>query len=722
LRARRIAGVALAILGGVVLVLGAVAYYARAEVLDPEAFADRATSALEDDGVRDFVAQQLVVGVIERSSPDVLAARPLLETLVRAGIDTEPFRRLFRRAAIEANRVLFERERESVAFELSDATKVLRFVLSEVAPDIGEQIPSDIDVALLELEEREFARESLAVADDVRLLGILLPILAVVLLVAAVVVAPDRRMGVLRAAVSASTAGAALALTMFILHERTIAGLYGADETTDEEIRAAGTGLLDAFFGDLFLWALALAFGGAVVAAAAAMLDPEDVHGPVGQLSRLGRRPAGRWGRALRGALLFAAGVFVALEPDTGVRVVALAVAALLLFVGAGELLDLLESPGAPAAESERARIGVLWRAGASGAAVVVATGLATLVLADSAGDPDAGQAAEPGTCNGSRELCEMRLDQVVFGGTHNSFSAADSPGWYIANQRRTIPRQLEDGMRLFLLDPHWGVSSPRGVSTDFESEGRDRNKVANALPPDTLAAAERLVGRIGLGAGQEDLTSDVWLCHTVCELGAIRMSESLEDIGRFLDENPGEVVVIFIEPYVDPAELERVFVEAGLREQLAELDPDLPLPTLGEMVEADRRVLVLTEKDADPAHPWYHDGFGLVQDTPLGAQTVAELSCELFRGGKDSPLLMLNHWADLFPPRAGANVPFLQKEEILDRAEKCERERGRPVNLIAVDHYDQGDLTGAVDELNAERIEELERAVAASERAAGER
>ena len=702
------------------LVAGVLAFYARTEVLDSEDFADRATAALEDDAVRDFVAQQLVVQVIERSSPDVLAARPLLETLVRAGIDTDPFRRLFRRAAIEANRVLFERERESVAFELSDATKVLRFVLSEIAPDIGEQIPSELDVALLELEEREFARESLAIADEVRFLGIVLPILALVLLVAAVVAAPDRRVGVLRAAVSVATAGAALAVTMLVVRGRTIDGLYGSDETSDEEIRSAASGLLDAFFGDLFLWVLALAFGGAVVAVAAAVLDPEDVEGPVGQLSRIGKRPPNAWARALRGAAIFAAGIFVALEPDLGVRLVALAVAGLLVFVGAGELLDLLERPGASQEESQRARLRVLLRAGLAGAAVVAVVGVTTLVLFGSAADPDAVEAAETGTCNGSKEMCDMRLDQVVLGGTHNSFSAADSPGWYIANQRRTITRQLEDGLRLLLLDPHWGVGSPRGVSTDFESEGRNRNKVANALPPETLAAAERLVGRIGLGAGQENLSRDVWLCHTVCELGATRMSESLEDVGQFLDRNPGEVVVLFIEPYVNPDDLEREFVQAGLREQLAELDPELPLPTLGEMVAADRRILVLTEKDADAAHPWYHDGFTFVQDTPLGAKTTAELECELFRGGKDSPLLMFNHWADLFPPQAGANVPFLQKDFILERVRRCERERDALVNLIAVDHYDQGDLMGAVDEINAERVDAYVKALEASETVEG--
>ena len=65
----------------------------------------------------------------------------------------------------------------------------------------------------------------------------------------------------------------------------------------------------------------------------------------------------------------------------------------------------------------------------------------------------------------------------------------------------------------------------------------------------------------------------------------------------------------------------------------------------------------------------------------------------------------MLNHWADLFPPRLEANRPFQTKRVLLDRAHRCARRRGLPVNLIAVDHYDQGRLIPAVAALNEERV-----------------
>ena len=185
-------------------------------------------------------------------------------------------------------------------------------------------------------------------------------------------------------------------------------------------------------------------------------------------------------------------------------------------------------------------------------------------------------------------------------------------------------------------------------------------------------------------------------------------MVDSLREMREFLDTNRGEVLILFIEPYVPPRDVARVFREAGLDRYLATLDRDRPLPTLGELVRRNRRVVVITEKDADGTVPWYMDGFSFVQDTPLGAQKVAQLRCTRNRGTADSPFLMLNHWADLVPPRRAANAPFQRRKVLLQRARKCERKRGLPVSLIAVDHYDLGDFLPAVDELNAERVARL--------------
>jgi len=697
------ASIVLVVVGALLLFAGTVTLYVREEVIDREAFADRAVAALDDDGVRRLVSREIVVNLVDRGSTDLVAARPLLESVVGAIVQTQPFRSVFRRAALEANRVFFVRERSDTLVNLGDAATVLEFGVRSVSPKLGREIPADIDPDVFKLDRDDFAGQTLALADKLRLLGLLLPALALVAFVGSVLVAPERRVAVLRIGVGIAAAGTLLAVTLLIVRSRVLAGVVGTDEVTDEEVRGAVRGLLDAYLGDLVSWGLLLALLGVVTAGAAAALDPGDVEAPARRLiGRALARPRTVGGRALRGSAALALGVAVVLSPTLAVQVAAIVGGAYLVFFGVTELLALLGRAERPAGEAVRRR--ALAVAGAVGVAAVAALLVVVVVITEAERGQSASAAVPAEGCNGSKALCDRPLNEVAFAGTHNAFSAADSRGWFIANQRHTIPRQLNDGIRLFLIDAHWGVQLDNGkVLTDFDTEQRDRNKVAKALPPAVLASAERLVGH-RLGGSTDEGEPGVWLCHTVCELGATRMSETLGQMRAFLEANPGEVVILFVEPYVKPAELAKLFDEAGLDDYLAELSRDEPLPTLGELVDSGKRMIVFTEKDADGTYPWYLDGFSFVQDTPLGAKTIRELSCKRARGDADSPLLMLNNWADVFPPQLRANRPFQTKQFLLRRAHECERKRGMPVNMIAVDFYDQGEVVEAVKVLNEER------------------
>ena len=99
IRLRSAASLGLVVLAALVSLVATVALYARQEVVNREAFADRALAALEDDGVQAVVRAEIVDGLIDRGSGDLIAARPLLESVVDAVIDSRPFRTVFRRAA-----------------------------------------------------------------------------------------------------------------------------------------------------------------------------------------------------------------------------------------------------------------------------------------------------------------------------------------------------------------------------------------------------------------------------------------------------------------------------------------------------------------------------------------------------------------------------------------------------------------------------------------------
>ncbi|HEV2873994.1 MAG TPA: hypothetical protein VGW14_02500, partial [Thermoleophilaceae bacterium] len=400
---------------------------------------------------------------------------------------------------------------------------------------------------------------------------------------------------------------------------------------------------------------------------------------------------AARIGRAL---VLVAIGAALVLEPALLGRVVLVTAGALIALAGVAQLAAGGERPAGPDAASP------LLLAGAVAAAVAAVVVVLALVLPGPPSEPLA--TAAPAGCNGSRALCDRRLDEVVFPATHNSYAAADEPGWFFANQRFGIERQLEDGIRAFLIDVHFGAIDPRSgrVRTDFQAEGASRNKVARALGPEALRTADRLVGRAGVGRPEGERRP--YLCHTLCELGAEPIDEQLGLFRAFLDANPREVVILFVEPYVPVEEIERAFERADLLEEAAEIPAGGPLPTLGELIRERTRLVVLAEEDGG-ARPWYLPGFELVQDTPLGATRPAELRCRRFRGRPDSPMLLLNHWIDTFPPSVSRNgrigARFLER-----RALRCGRIRGLVPNLLAVDFHERSDVVEVARELNARR------------------
>jgi hypothetical protein len=323
---------------------------------------------------------------------------------------------------------------------------------------------------------------------------------------------------------------------------------------------------------------------------------------------------------------------------------------------------------------------------------------LAAVALAACGGGSSTADGGAP-ACDGSAAICAKRLDQVVFPGTHNSYAAADEPGWHFANQRFGIGRQLDDGIRALLLDVHYGVPTEDGlVRTDFAAEGADANKVAAALPPRALRVAERIAGPLGAGvpAGKPRL----YLCHTLCELGAEPLAPELERIAAFLDSHPRTFLVLIVEDYVPAARIAAAFRAAGLAGQAAALPRQAPMPTVGRLLGEGKRLAVFSEKrGGEPA--WYMPAFSYIQDTPLGANRPDQLSCDRFRGEADSPLLLINHWIPPFPPSPRLNAAIGTAAFLRHRVRRCMRERGTEGAIVAVDFYERTAAVRIARELN---------------------
>ena len=687
-----------AVLAGLTAVLAAataITGYARAELVDRDAFGKRVAAALEDEDVRAVVGDRIVDRLAENVSPEVLAVRPLLSSAVGAVASTPAFQRLFARVVSEAHGSLVSGQSRFVLDLDIGEQGAVREAIRSVSPRAADAIPPTVELKVIELRPRNFvvraARASRRLADW------WWPLLITTLLsgAACAVLAGGARRAITLLGAAAAVAGlmvAALVTALGLFVVSTAANAAGLDEESD---RSAVAALWDALLGDLSTSGLLLALAGVVVAAlASGGLTIERLSSVATDARRLARSdaPAARVGRAVA---LVALGAGLLLAPGLTVRVLLAAAGVVLILVGIAEFAG--RAPRETKRETAGTRTALVVTA-----AVAVVLALAVVAVALVLPPPPLASVDSErprAGCNGSRENCDKRLNEVVFPATHNSYAAADEPGWFFASQRYGIARQLRDGIRAFLIDIHLGAPDPRSgvVRTNLEGEGSSRNKVRQELSPEALRTAERLVGKAGVGRPVGELRP--YLCHTLCEIGSEPLDEQFELFRRFLASNPNEVVILFIEPYVPVGDVESSLSRTGLLEQAAELRRDQPLPTLAQLISDDTRLIVFAEKDGG-ARPWYLDGFSFTQDTPLGATQPSQLRCRRNRGDADSPLYLVNHWIPPFPPSVGQNER-IGGRVLRRRLNLCERRRGLVPNMVAVDFHERSGVVEGADALN---------------------
>ncbi len=687
-------------LTALLLAAAATSFYAQSALVDDREFGARAASALDDPDVRTVLADRVAGRLTRGVLPDAQALRPLLVRTLAAAADTGVFRSIFTEAVRDRHRALIDGE-TTFSFQLPVGEGLLFDGLSRVAPRAAAAIPPDLRVPVLRLDPRNF--ELSAARALAGFAGWRWPLLIAALLAAAgcAVLAGGVRGALLYLGAAAAGGGLIVAGLVAGLGEYVVAQAAQAVDLTESTERGAVRTLWMALFSDLLNAALVAALGGAVVAALASTGIPVlDLSAGWERVRRAAGSP-GRLARFARAGVLIAVGAAIIFEPALLGRLVLLATGLLIVAIGVGQLAGPASDSQAAHSGEPGGNAGPLLLAGAV-AAVLAATAVALVVVLPSPRAAPAESAAREGACNGSRALCERRLDDVVFPATHNSYAASEEPGWYFTNQRYGIERQLRDGIRAFLIDVHYGVRDEQSgrIRTDLDYEGSSRNKVVQELSPRALRTAERLAGRVGVQ--EVEGTRRLYLCHTLCELGAEPLDEQLAIFQEFLEANPGEVIILFVEPYVDVDDIESALDEAGLLEQAAQISRDDPLPTLEQLVDADTRLVVLAEKDGG-ARQWYLDGFSFVQDTPLGATTPSELRCRRNRGLADSPLFLVNHWIPPFPPSVSRNSRIAGRA-LQRRLGRCQRVRGQLPNLVAVDFHERSGVVEAARRLNERR------------------
>ena len=192
------------------------------------------------------------------------------------------------------------------------------------------------------------------------------------------------------------------------------------------------------------------------------------------------------------------------------------------------------------------------------------------------------------------------------------------------------------------------------------------------------------------------------YLCHGLCELGSTKWLPVMQELRVWLDTHPREVVTLFIQDTVSPADTAEIVREAGLLPDVYTPPADGSWPTLGSMIDSGHRLVVMQEEHGGgTTYPWLLDGFQHVQDTPFLFRRPSEFSCAPNRGSLDDPLFLVNHWISDVTAEVSNAARVNALDVLLPRLEECQAERGRIPNFVAVDFYDHGDLFEAVDALN---------------------
>jgi uncharacterized membrane protein HdeD (DUF308 family) len=687
----------LAWLAGVALLAGGVLAYSGHVLSNSSQFATRATSVLRDDSMRSVIARALSSQLVS-AEPDLVGVQPLLAGATRTIVASAPFQSIVAGAAYDVHRSVFTRGANSFTLRLADLGVLANAALRTFAPSVAGKVPGSTSVVLTRVSGGDLGRLTRVVhaLNTARVAGGWLLLGGLLGLILSTLLAVDRVAGLRRCGLVVMCAGLVV-IALYTVARPIVLGRFAVGDA-----RTAAGAVWDAFLADLRYWTLLAAGAGALVAACASVLGRAEARSPDALLRSLAARYRdSQWTSAATGSLLVVCGVILIVSPAVLVRTVGVLVGTALVYCGAAILLRVAAAAGTRAAgrrpkpaapRRPRALVAVV------GAVLLGAAGFA--VASSTHAEP---RLAHPiVACNGYSQLCDRPLNAVVFPGTHNSMGTSSESGWLFPNQDGGIAEQLSSGIRGLLIDTHYGIQSPKGVTTVFTAQTRKLATVVDAVGPDFIAAADRLRASIGHDPSGK---RHVFLCHAFCELGATSAAVALGRIRDFLVDRPDQVLVLSIEDDVTPADTAAAFRDSGLLDLVYQGAAGPPWPTLRQLIEQDRRVVVFGENDTGDLG-WYRPQFKLLEETPYRFTTTQQLadasSCRPHRGGTGKSFFLLNNWVDTSPlPRPSNATVVNAYATLLARARRCQAERHHIPNLLAVDFYKVGDVVRVAATLN---------------------
>jgi hypothetical protein len=293
--------------------------------------------------------------------------------------------------------------------------------------------------------------------------------------------------------------------------------------------------------------------------------------------------------------------------------------------------------------------------------------------------------------CNGLEEICDLRLDEVLFATPHNAMATKEDGYPYIAGI--TGPnhnKPLEDAL----------VAGYRGLSIDVCS--------CNGI---------------------------LELCHGACGLAPRDIQEVLANIVSFLQDSPTEFLMLNIQinnkPIgggdVDIQDLYNLMKSVdGFYDMVyvqTDTQSDVEWPTLGTLLKAEERKQIVmfhfngpTCSENQPCPEGLHYWFRYGAETEFDFVTREELedatsSCEVTRGNPVEKRGFLGVTNFVTPPEEDIAKEINTRAFIEQRLQDCSAlNNNQDVNLLFIDFWSIGDALAVTLEQNKKRAQEKTR------------
>ena len=593
-------------LGAIGLFMTGILGWLNAAVVNGENFAGLVNEIRQDEAVKTEIGQAVAVAALD-AQPDLIAVEPAIAAGAAAVAGSPLLDGVFTPAIRSFHDAMTQKGSDSAVLKLADLGATATTALEKFVPQAADIIPANLNLTLAEVGGQEgIASQIIPVIQAVSTLAWVVPLISLVLVALGIWLAPKRRLAIVRFGWMLLVVAGFLGLVVLGLN---VAGLFMDDSTLQGAVISAA---LAVFSQPLSLRFIAIGVvGGLLVASAGALLPQVDV----GDHARTAvgfatRRPKATGWAVVRALFVIAVGLLIVLFPTISSQVVAVVAGLVVLFYGVTELdviaersraQDRAEEEAALAATGEgpeKRRSPVRWLIPVAAAAVGLLV-LAALIIPGNLPQNDniqTASAVNTTACNGFDALCDVPFDQVVIPATHNSMSIADGT-WFLAEQPKDMVESLDDGIRGLLVDTWYGQpTEDGGAITAPESLAGAEAELTATYGTEVVASIQRTIDRVR--RSKPSGPTEPYFCHTVCEIGAEPMAPVMDRLNTWMDEHPREVLVLFIQDTVTPEDTAAVLEKAGLADK-AYVHPDgAEWPTLGEMIDSNKRLVVLMENN----------------------------------------------------------------------------------------------------------------------------